>query len=239
LFANGHVFVCAVNSKVSCVAFDAVGTLIYPEPSVSKAYWQIGQQFGSKLTPDDVRGRFQKAFQELARGPRNDYSTSEAEEFERWRQIVHAVLTDVDDINRCFETLYAHFAQPTSWRCFPDVAATLTRLVATGIDVLVASNFDQRLHALCDQLPELQPLRRRAISAQIGWHKPSPHFYSRLVALAEHPADQILMVGDDRDNDVIAAQKAGIPALLIDRSGTSSNGTITDLRQIWDFLNRA
>jgi putative hydrolase of the HAD superfamily len=230
------VTVCAVNSKITCVAFDAVGTLIYPEPSVSKAYWNVGQQFGSKLALDEVRSRFQRAFQDLAGGPRNDYSTNESEEFERWRQIVQVVLSDADDLDQCFERLYAHFASPTAWRCFPDVAETLQNLVATGIDGLVASNFDERLNSLCDQLPELKPLRRRLISAQIGWHKPSPHFYSQLVRLADCAPAQILMVGDDWDNDVLAARNAGLRALLIDRSSTTRDDTLTDLRQILNIV---
>jgi putative hydrolase of the HAD superfamily len=225
-----------VNSKISCVAFDAVGTLIYPEPSVSKAYWNVGQQFGSKLTLDEVRLRFQRAFQDLAGGPRSDYSTSESEEFERWRQIVQVVLSDADDLDRCFEQLYAHFARSTAWRCFPDVAETLQSLVANGIDVFVASNFDERLDSLCDQLPELQPLRRRLISAQIGWHKPSQHFYSQLVRLADCAPAEILMVGDDWDNDVLAARNSGLAALLINRSGTVTDDMVTDLRQILDVV---
>ncbi|MDB5388188.1 MAG: dUMP phosphatase [Planctomycetaceae bacterium] len=219
-------------SKITCVAFDAVGTLIYPEPSVSKVYWQIGSQYGSKYTLDEVQIRFQQTFQDLASGTRNDYSTSEAEEFERWRQIVQRVLSDADDIDRCFEQLHAHFALPCAWRCFPDVAETLHGLTSNGIKILVASNFDARLNALCDQMPELNLVRERVISACIGWHKPSPGFYSELVKLADRSASEILMVGDDLENDVIAARASGLQAVLIDRSGVAENGVITDLRQI-------
>lgn len=227
-----------MNSKLTCVAFDAVGTLIYPEPSVSKAYWNVGQQFGSKLTLDEVRSRFHGAFQDLASGSRNDYSTSEAEEYERWRQIVRVVLSDADDLDQCFELLYAHFAAPTAWRCFPDVANVLQSLLQSGIDLMVASNFDERLDALCDQLPDLQPLRRRVISAQVGWHKPSQQFYSQLVTLANCPPAQILMVGDDWDNDVLAARNAGLAAMLIDRSGTATDDVVTDLGQILDVVRK-
>lgn len=222
-----------MNSSIRCVAFDAVGTLIYPEPSVSKVYWQVGSQFGTTYTHEEVRARFQQTFQQLAPGARNDYSTSETEEYERWRQIVRTVLDDIHDIDHCFEKLHAHFGKPDAWRCFPDVAETLEGLVSRGISISVASNFDARLNAVCDELPELQHLRRRLISAHIGWHKPSPHFYSKLVTQAECPAEQILMIGDDRDNDVIAARAAGLQALLINRNGAAMEDEITDLRQIF------
>lgn len=223
---------------IRCVAFDAVGTLIYPEPSVSIAYWEIGQRYGSQQTLEQVRSGFYKAFDELSRGVRGDYSTSEAEEKERWREIVSRVLPDVDDPDRCFDTLHHHFGQPSVWRVFPDVADTLTGLVKRGIEVLVASNFDERLHPICDGLPELRPLQLRVISACIGWHKPSPHFYGHLVAMAGCTADQILMVGDDVENDVAAARERGLQAIWINRSGADQNGAISDLRQLVQLVEK-
>lgn len=219
-------------APIRCVAFDAVGTLIYPEPSVSKVYWNAGQQFGSQLSLDAVRTGFQHAFQSLAQGTRGDYSTSEGEEKERWRQIVSQVLFDATDPEACFEALHAHFAQPTAWRTFPDVAETLQWLHAEGLKIVVASNFDERLHPLCDELPELALLQERVISACIGWHKPSPHFYTHLIEVAGCPAEQILMVGDDLENDVIAAQASGLQAIWINREGHSSPDAISDLRQL-------
>lgn len=214
------------------MAFDAVGTLIYPEPSVSKVYWSVGRQFGSQQTLDQVRAGFQQAFQELAGGARGDYSTSETEEKERWRQIVCQVLFDVKDIDACFADLHAHFGKPSAWRTFPDVAETLQHLDAQGIKVLVASNFDERLHPICDELPDLRLLRERVVSASIGWHKPSPHFYTHLINIAGCPADQILMVGDDLENDVVAAQVSGLQAVWINREGGASELAISDLRQL-------
>lgn len=165
-------------------------------------------------------------------GARGDYSTSETEEKERWRQIVSQVLFDVPDLNACFADLHAHFGKPSAWRTFPDVAETLQQLDVQGIKVLVASNFDERLHPICDELPDLSPLRERVVSARIGWHKPSPHFYTHLIDVAGCPADQILMVGDDLENDVVAAQASGLQAVWINREGRTSKAGITDLRQL-------
>ena len=228
-------------SPVQCVAFDAVGTLIYPEPSVSKVYWNAGRQFGSQQTLDQVRARFQQTFQDLAAGPRGDYSTSEIEEKERWRQIVRQVLFDVQDHAGCFEMLHAHFATAAAWRTFPDVEETLRCLEALGMKVLVASNFDERLHPICDTLPDLRPLRDRVISASIGWHKPSPKFYRHLVEIAGCPAEQILIVGDDLENDVIAAQANGLQAVWINREEDDSTSAIRDLRDLlspsWNLVD--
>ncbi len=217
---------------IRCVAFDAVGTLIYPEPSVSKVYWEAGQQHGSRQTQEQVRAGFSKVFQDLSLGVRGDYSTSEAEEKARWKQIVEQVLFDATNLDSCFESLHAYFGRPAAWRAFPDVSETLNLLVDQGFNVIVASNFDERLHPICDELPELRHLSRRVISASIGWHKPSPHFYAHLVEIAGCPADQILMVGDDHENDVAAAKVSGLQAVLINRQGHETDSEITDLRRL-------
>ena len=223
--------------QIRCVAFDAVGTLIYPEPSVSHVYWTIGKQHGSGQTVEQVRSRFNIVFQELSPGIRGDYSTSEREETDRWRHIVERVLFDATDFDSCFDSLYRHFGESRSWRAFPDVAETLECLARSHVAVLVASNFDARLNPVCDGLPELNGLQSRVISATIGWHKPSARFYDHVIESAGIPANQILMVGDDFDNDVAAARACGLQAVWLNRAGQASADCITDLRHLEQWID--
>jgi len=53
-----------LRGRVRWLAFDAVGTLIAPQPSVAEAYWSIGRQFGSQLALEEVGRRFSKVFRE-------------------------------------------------------------------------------------------------------------------------------------------------------------------------------
>ena len=223
---------------IRCVAFDAVGTLIHPVPSASQVYWETGRRFGSQQSIDQVRSAFHATFERLATGSRGDYSTSESEEYERWRQIVGEVLFDVSDKATCFRSLHAHFANPTAWQVFPDVEETLRQLVDLEIEILVASNFDGRLDAICEGIPVLRLFKKRVISASVGWHKPSPHFYSRLIEMAGCGASEILMVGDDFENDVVAARSCGVIAAWIQRDVPESGESITDLRQIIPIISR-
>ena len=82
-------------SQFRCVALDAVGTLIYAEPSVAAVYSSIGQRFGSRVTAEEISPRFREAmcradaeaerwFGELGR-------TNEEYEREFWRRIVSEV----------------------------------------------------------------------------------------------------------------------------------------------------
>lgn len=221
--------------RFRCVALDAVGTLIYAEPSVAAAYALHGQRFGSRLPADEVRRRFAEAFRradELATSRFGEPGrTNEEYEREFWRQVVEEVLPDVSEPSACFESLFEHFGQPDSWRCFDDVAATLKELSQRGYRVLIASNFDARLNRVCDGLAELRDVRCRVISSLVGYRKTHRGFYSAVVEAADCDPSEVLMVGDDLVNDVESARAAGIAAVHLQREADRS-----ELRQLSDLL---
>ena len=207
-----------------CIAFDAVGTLITPVPTAGEVYYQTARRFGSRLGSDEIARRFKQAFRD---SERNDAAaaeglrlvTSELRERERWRQVVAAVIDDIPDTVDCFDSLYSHFARPDSWRCFDDVPEVLARLETGGYRVAVASNFDRRLHEVCDGFPVLRKIGLRVISSEVGFRKPGRGFFDALVSQAGCDAEQVLMVGDDAANDVEGARQAGLGAVLINRRG--------------------
>jgi FMN phosphatase YigB (HAD superfamily) len=74
-----------------------------------------------------------------------------------------------------------------------------------------------------------------AISAEVGWKKPSPRFFARLCELAELEPEQVLLVGDDPDNDFAGARCFGLQALLFDpceRSTVLPEQRIRTLREL-------
>lgn len=229
-------------TKLRCLAFDAVGTLIFAEPSVAKVYAAVGQQFGSKVTSDEIGPRFREAlgradteaerwFGELGR-------TNEAYEREFWRRMVSEVLPDVSEPERCFEMLFDHFGQPSSWRCFDDVGLTLAQLQARGYRVLIASNFDARLHSVCNGLRELQEISTRVISSLAGYRKTHRGFYASVLSAAQCDASEVLMIGDDFENDVVSSRNAGISAVHLRRDGGSKPDTaeVPTIKTLSDLL---
>lgn len=200
------------------IVFDAVGTVIYPTPGVAVAYHEIGRAFGSSLSLEDVRTRFRSAF--AAASESINAGTSEADEEAFWRDIVKAALPDVSDPEACFRELFDHFGRTTAWACFNDVAPTLHSLRTRGFRLAVASNFDRRLHPLCDGLGEGLPLRlfeRRVISSEVGFRKPAVEFYSAVLDATGARPDELLVVGDDERNDVLGARAAGLRAIHLRR----------------------
>jgi putative hydrolase of the HAD superfamily len=201
------------------IVFDAVGTLIKPDPSVATAYAEAAQRQGFVVTIEEVRTRFQVHFQsDEVHAEQGIWSTNEETERRRWRRIVGRVLPEIPDPERAFAELWEHFGRPESWRCFPDVAPALRSLQAEGLSLCIGSNFDGRLRAVLQGLPELAScLGSLMISSEVGFRKPHASFFRAVCDHLRLPPERVLSVGDDPENDVRGAIRAGLSGLLLDR----------------------
>jgi putative hydrolase of the HAD superfamily len=203
------------------VVFDAVGTLIEPCPPVAEAYAEAASRQGVTLATAEVQRRFHVYFRndewDEIRGP---MATDEAIEARRWRRIVSNVLPEVPEPETAFGQLWRHFGQPGAWRCFADVHHVLEALASAGLAVCVASNFDGRLRRVAAGLSPLAGLGDAlVISSEVGYRKPHPAFYEAACAHLAVPAERVLWVGDDVDNDVAGPNRAGCRGLWLDRGG--------------------
>jgi putative hydrolase of the HAD superfamily len=205
---------------ILAVAFDAVGTLIHPDPPAAEVYASVARRFGSGLDLGEIRRRFGAAFAEQEGvDTLNGLVTSEERERRRWRDIVAQVLDDVADPAGCFAELYAHFGCPDAWRVDDGAADILHRLQAAGYAIAMASNYDHRLRGVVAGLDALSAVDRLVISSEIGWRKPARGFFAHLAAALELPPHAVLYVGDDLTNDYEGAREAGLQAVLFDPRG--------------------
>ena len=95
------------------IFFDAVGTLLFPEPSAIEVYRAAAARRGLLLSSDEIRSRFIAAYQaEEATDQSANWITSEPREEMRWRRIVGTTLKGVADPDACFRKLSEHFARP-------------------------------------------------------------------------------------------------------------------------------
>jgi putative hydrolase of the HAD superfamily len=207
--------------KIQWVLFDAVGTLIRPDPPVVRVYLSVARRYGSCLTEVEVGERFHEAFQrqeEIDAGP-SGCQTDEARELLRWQTIVADVLDDASEPAAVFNELWRHFAMSEHWRLFGDAAETWQSLGMRGFRLGIASNFDHRLRQVCRGLPPLDKCEHIFVSSELKVRKPSIEFYRRIEQRLQASARQILLVGDDWTNDYLAARQAGWSAVFVDRSG--------------------
>jgi putative hydrolase of the HAD superfamily len=209
-----------IPASVRAIFFDAVGTLIFPDPPAAEVYADVGRRHGSRLSLDVIQRRFRDAFQaEEAFDQRDELRTDEEREVRRWRHIVAAVLDDVADGEDVFRELFDHFSRASAWRCAPDAGPVLAELARRGYRLGLASNYDRRLRSVTAGLPELRPLEHLVISSEVGWRKPARGFFEEAVRQAGVTAGQVLFVGDDPVNDGEGARAAGLQVLLLDPCG--------------------
>ena len=215
-------------SSIQWLVFDAVGTLIQPNPSVPVAYHTIASRYGSQISVDEIGSRFRRAFRQsetdqFTDGPEagSHYVSSDTIEKARWRWIVEQVGPDVNNIQQCFTELWDHFALPSSWSVFDDVGPTLSALRTAGYRLVIASNFDARLHSVCRGHDVLSSIEQSFVSSEMGYRKPAKEFYSSLIARCGGRPSQILMIGDDPEHDVAGPIAANMHAMLIDRKSTN------------------
>jgi putative hydrolase of the HAD superfamily len=220
---------------IEAVIFDAVGTIIHPEPPAPHVYAEVGRHFGSSYSIETIAARFLDAFRkEEDWDQANGLRTSEVREVERWQRIVGNVLDDATDAEACFQALFEHFRKPQAWRCKRDAAATLQGLHRRGVVLGLASNYDSRLRNVVGAMSGLKPFTHVVISAEVGWRKPAPEFFAAVCRRVGRPANRILFIGDDLVNDYQGADAAGLRALLFDPRGKEL--TLPRIESLQDLL---
>lgn len=216
--------------------FDAVGTLLAPDPPFAEVYARVGREYGAHLDAAEVTRRFPDALAEARRevdGMASDAveavdrfhrpPTCEEREWQRWRAIVGHIFCEFPAArDGLFFALWEHFARSENWLLFDDAVELLPRLAGAGLTLGIASNFDRRLAPLCRAHRPLRALGRVFTSAALGHPKPCPNFFAAIERELAIDGSEILLVGDDVENDYHGPRAAGWQALLIDRDNRHS-----------------
>ena len=203
---------------VDTVVFDVVGTLLEPTPSVSEAYKDSAAKCGLYLSAREISQRFSVAWEKqegLDAQNKPAFGTSRSREYERWQQIVCDVFEDSPAADKIFDDLWLHFGKPSSWQPIEQGCRLLETVREFGVDVAVASNFDERLLALAKHVEPLIGIENIFASSELGWRKPAPQFFQAVESRLQKVSDQLLLVGDDPRLDVAAANAAGWKSMRI------------------------
>ena len=213
--------------KVDCVFFDAGNTLIYPEPSVAEAYALAVRKRGVEADTQEVAGLFRHAWVELRRrhsGKGPPYGATEKEARIWWQKVVELTFEQyagLFDMQAIFEDLWNHFADPGSWRVYPDVFPALQALREGGLRIGLISNWDSRLNALLRGLGVWQFLDCATISYEVGAEKPDRRIFRKAISRCGVLPDRSVLVGDSYEEDVLGARAAGLKAMWLRREGDS------------------
>jgi len=102
---------------------------------------------------------------------------------------------------------------------FPETFDVLNQLKTLGLKLGVISNFDTRIYSVLEALGIRRFFDTVTVSSEAGYSKPQREIFDLAVRSLGIPASDVLLVGDSLRDDVEAALRAGLAAILIDRSG--------------------
>lgn len=192
------------------------GTLIEPWPSVGHVYAQVAAEHGfPELAPEILNVGFKRAWKSCKSF---DYTRA------GWELLVQQTFAGLIPSISFFPELYDRFARPDAWRVYDDVVSTLETLAAADVQLIVISNWDERLRELLRQLRLSSYFERLVISCEVGFPKPSPVIFEQASAKLGLPPGSILHVGDSAELDWQGARAAGFQSLHLRRE-------IQDLRE--------
>jgi len=237
-----------LTKRPTAVLFDAVGTLIHPQPSVAAAYQTVAARHGLDHDLPTIKTRFKEACRlfSVEQFSKVDPShtpgqTSEANERNRWRAIVDHVLESPQSVQQTvFADLWEYFALAENWELDANVPELFKRLRCDGFRIGVASNFDGRLGPLLKHfLPDVE--LEVFISSEIGWAKPASGFYREVARRLDIEPSSILLVGDDYENDVAGPIQAGWQAIFLSVDSTAHFDAIKidSLPKVADIVHHA
>jgi len=201
-----------IPAGVRAVVFDVVGTLVEPSPTVAVAYQIAAARHGVERDAAEISTRFREAWRRqeaIDAEATTPFVTDRAREHERWRRIVTDVFAHRPEAPAIFADLWEHFGRPDAWRPTAHGPGLVRQAIDAGLTVALASNFDERLHAIAGCVEPLSFVPHVFASSEIGWRKPAPEFFRRVQERLGCDADEILLVGDDPELDIAAGRRAG------------------------------
>jgi putative hydrolase of the HAD superfamily len=217
---------------IKAVLLDVGGTLLEVNPSVGEIYARVAVQYGINEDPKVLQKRFRDAWVlQKKKGRHQDKGG--------WDEIVNEVFAPypLDNKDELVEKVYDAFRAPDVWHLFPEVIPTIETLKSRGLSLSIASNWDDRLPALLDEMNLTPYFDHQFISFAVGYSKPHPQFFQTALNTLRLSPSEILHVGDDAQDDVVGASALGIHTLLINRKAPSTKPrVISSLAEIPRYL---
>jgi len=155
--------------------------------------------------------------------------------FDRQNARVLELLTISDPDRRIMAAIQDAF---THWRpfLFPEVCAALAALHSRGIAMAIVSN-GWRQAAEAERLGIAKYFDAIVGSVHVGYHKPEPEIFRLAIEKLRMAPGQALFVGDDYDDDVIGAKKAGMTPVLIQRDGGPEREDVRTIHSLQELLD--
>ena len=214
------------------IFLDAAGTLIRPAAPVGEVYSrQLQHACGHAVAPDRMHTAFLEVFRSAAPPDYSLHPFGHAAEHAWWRELVAAVLTSLGggpaafahaepDYDAFFESLFAHYADPSAWSLFPEVVDVL-RSASRHAPLAVVSNFDDRLEPILNGLGIGPFFEHVFTSADARARKPDSALFHLALDRMNCAPEETFHCGDCPTADFQGATAAGLHAFHLIRPAQS------------------
>jgi putative hydrolase of the HAD superfamily len=214
------------------VSFDLVGTLIGVRGGVGAQYADLAARYDIRANPLSIEREFPVALRSAAFDGAIGVSRAETARLEKgvWRTIVRTIFersgalesVSPSTFESYFDALFAHFATAAAWQVFTDALPALEQLRARGSALALVTNFDARVFPLLENLGLARFFRTVAIPGVAGSAKPQPGIFRYALTELGLRAEQVAHVGDSLEDDILAAQSAGLVGIWLDRGESTT-----------------
>jgi putative hydrolase of the HAD superfamily len=233
-----------MTEPIRVVFFDAAETLFHVNGSVADIYLRHAVTFGYQQKQDSISlitEAFRRAFHDAPPPVFAATEPAQIKQSERlwWFDVVHNVFYRVgmfDRFDEFFDHVYEVFADPRSWKLFPEVLPVLDALRRRGLELGIVSNFDSRLFDVLRGLGIAELFDTVTISSLAHAAKPSPKIFE--LALEQHAVEpgEAMHVGDSVRDDVEGATKVGLSAVLLVREEKPAPPGIRTIRTLEELI---
>ncbi|CCK70480.1 Dpi35p KNAG_0E02190 [Huiozyma naganishii CBS 8797] len=228
------------------ITFDAYNTLYCSTTPIMEQYSAIALKYGIKVPVERLNERFRKTFQTL-----NDKYPNYGKHFgfsanDWWARLIRQVFLPTEVPESLVDDILERVLTKEGFIAYPDIIDFVKEVKGRFPDVIigVVSNTDPDCYELLRQLGLFDYFKGAVyLSYDIELFKPDPKLFDYVVSdvVKRHPGiigegDSIKTfrrhcwhVGDEFKKDLLAAQKAGWNAVLVDR--LNRNGLLNDLEQ--------
>lgn len=211
-----------MTEEVDAIMFDAGGTLIGLKKPREEVFLEVLKQHGLSSTTDAVRKAYAKADRHFDKDFASLKGNSEGAFWARYDAYILKSLglkTDSEafakDVGKAFDEIMPGVS---NWVPYPEAIPILDLLKRRDFRLGVISNATDLLTKVFDNLCMSKYFDFVVISDEVGVRKPSPEIFKIALKRANATASRSLYVGDMLEVDVVGAKKAGMNAVLVDRS---------------------
>lgn len=232
-------------TQIKVVSFDCAQTLLdvhwVPAEFAVECAKQIGLNLDEQVAGETYNRMLQTQYQGyiLLNQERN---AAAADQF--WRELGRDWLCRMGHEDRLEELLIKAdelMFGPNSivFKLYPDTIPCLDEVKRRGYRMIVLSNWDISLHKVLRSFGLSDYFEAVFASMEHGCEKPDPRFFQVAIDHCQVSPGEFLHIGDNPLDDLMGAKKAGMNALVIDRSlDESMNWNLARLTDLPAWLDQ-